>query len=138
MQPVFKGLFNVSYYEKEVNDEIISWVGEPFGFITSLKMGGSGSPRMIIQDASEAIQPLLSKDKYIKYCNIEIRPKGLILRFRLRLDALAFVVSYKDMEVVKTDSGYMLRGHQQFFHLIPFKNVKQVAAFFVKIQRSIV
>ena len=137
MQPESQGLFNVSYSEKEVKEEIEALVGKPYSFLKSLKMGGIGSPRMIIKEASPSIAPWMETDKYIQYCNIEIRPNGVIVRFRSRLDALAFVVSFKDIIIKESSEGYSLGNGVEFLHLIPFKNKSHVSSFFLKLRRLI-
>ena len=135
LQPGIEELYNVSYYEREIDQEINASVGKPYGILKSIKMGGIGSPRMTIDDASEGIKPLLEHAKYLKYCNIEIRPKGLIIRFRLRLDALAFVVPFSVLKITAHGEGYRLAGSREYLDLIPFRNRSKVNSFFLKLQR---
>jgi hypothetical protein len=45
-------------------------------------MGGIGSPRYIIHDASANIMALLNLDHNTNYCNIELRPMPLCKEFK--------------------------------------------------------
>jgi hypothetical protein len=74
-------------------------------------------------------------DKYMQYCNIELRPGGIIIRFRSRLEALAFVINYQDLRIEEVEDGYMISNGEDFLKLIPFKNKIQIQAFFEKIKK---
>ena len=67
---------NLSYNSKKINTVLLELVGRPFSFIERLKLGGIGSNKLVIADASKEIVELLRLDNNVNYCNIEIRKNG--------------------------------------------------------------
>ena len=85
-------LLNVSYNNSEIRRKIDAEVGPPFGLAERIKQRGIGIGHLIITDASVQVQNFLALDKYRNKCNIEIRPKGIIVGFRALLDSYALVI----------------------------------------------
>ena len=48
---------------------------------------------------------MLELDHNINYCNIEIRPKGIILRFRSLLETYALIIPYYKLKLFKGKSN---------------------------------
>ena len=65
-------LKNLSYNCKKTKDLLIDRVGKPLTLFERLKIGGNGSDKLIITDASNDIIELLKLDNNINQCNIEI------------------------------------------------------------------
>ncbi|MEQ8323776.1 MAG: hypothetical protein RIC15_02185 [Vicingaceae bacterium] len=108
-------LVNVSYNDKELIRKIDDSVGRQFSLIDRIKMGGNGSPKLFISGSSPEIAHLLSMDKYTNTCNIELRPNGLILRFRSLLETYGLVIPYFKLTVYKnnaTDYSIFSDQHQ--------------------------
>lgn len=98
-------LLNVSYNNKDITQQINTEVGPPFTLKERLKMGGIGSPKLVITKSSNAIRHLLILDNNRDTCNIELRPKGIILRFRSLLETYALIIPYYKLVVYKGDIG---------------------------------
>ena len=98
-------LLNVSYNDKKVTEKVAREVGKPFTLKERWAMGGIGSPRLFITGASVEIRNLLILDNNRDQCNIELRPKGIIVRFRSLLETFALVIPYYKMSVYKGDIG---------------------------------
>jgi len=96
-------LLNVSYTNKEITQQVNTEVGVPFTLKERWKMGGIGSPKLEITKSSDAIRNLLLLDNNRNTCNIELRPKGVILRFRSLLETYALVIPYYKLVVYKGD-----------------------------------
>lgn len=94
-------LLHVSYNDSENNRKIDSALGKPFSLRTRIKMGGIGSPKLIITDASIQISNLLNLDNNRNVCNIEMRPKGIILGFRSGLNPYALIIPYYKLSIYK-------------------------------------
>ena len=94
-------LVNTSYNDKKVNQEIDTLVGTPFSFFERIKMSGVGSPQMRIRTASKEILSLLNKNTNRNVANIELRPKGIIVRFNSRLENYALVIPYFKLSLFK-------------------------------------
>ena len=96
-------LVNVSYNNKEIIRKIDKAVGKPFLLKERWRMGGIGSPKLFNIEASVEIRNLLILDNNTDSCNIEMRPKGVIVRFRSLLETFALVIPYYKLTVYKGD-----------------------------------
>lgn len=94
-------LLHVSYSDKENTKKIDTELGKPFPIIERLKMGGIGSPKLIMTDASLQISNLMNLDNNRNVCNIEMRPKGIIVGFRSGLNSYALVIPYYKLVLYK-------------------------------------
>ena len=97
-------LKNVSYNNPKQVDEINNFVGKPFSLIERFKMKGIGSGKLLIVSASKEIENLLILDQNINQCNIERRPKGIVIYFRVLLETYALIIPYYKLVIFKVDS----------------------------------
>ncbi len=98
-------LVNVSYNNKTLTRKIDEAVGKPFVLKDRWKMKGIGSPKLFITHASIEINNLLILDNNTDCCNIEMRPKGIIVRFRSLLETFALIIPYYKLTIYKGDLG---------------------------------
>ena len=56
-------IYNISYRDREIIREINNSIGKPFGVIERFKMKGIGSPRFILDTASEDVLKKLPSDE---------------------------------------------------------------------------
>ena len=96
-------LLNVSYNDKKITSKIDNEVGKPFTLKERFKLGGIGSPKLFIKETSVEIQNLLLLDNNRNSCNIEMRPKGVIVRFRSLLETYALIIPYYKLTIYKGD-----------------------------------
>lgn len=96
---------NLSYNSKKINALLLELVGRPFSFIERLKLGGIGSNKLVIADASKEIVELLRLDNNVNYCNIEIRKNGLIIRFKSLLETYGLIIPYYKLIIYKGESN---------------------------------
>ena len=94
-------LINISYNDPKQKQQIDDAVGQPFRLTERWKLGGIGSPKLEINSTSLEIHNLLVLDHNINSCNIELRPKGIILRFRSLLETYGLVIPYYKLKVYK-------------------------------------
>ena len=97
-------LRNVSYKNDKQQNEINEFVGKPFSLLERLKQKGIGLGKLIIIKASKEIENLLVLDQNINQCNIERRPNGVIIYFRVLLETYALIIPYYKLVVFKVDS----------------------------------
>ena len=97
-------LRNVSYKNDKQQNEINEFVGKPFSLLERLKQKGIGLGKLIIIKASKEIENLLVLDQNINQCNIERRPNGIIIYFRVLLETYALIIPYYKLVVFKVDS----------------------------------
>ena len=94
-------LVNNSYNEPKIKEAMEGLVGPPFRLKERWQLGGIGSPKLIITQTSAEIHSLLALDHNRNSCNIELRPKGIILRFRSLLETYALVIPYYKLQLYK-------------------------------------
>ena len=94
-------LYNVSHNSPEIFAKIDKEVGKQFGFFENFKNGGIGSPKLFINSSSSEIEELLALDSYTNSCNIELRPSGIIVRFKSKLETYALPIPYYKLTLYK-------------------------------------
>ena len=94
-------LKNISYNNPKIIDEINNYVGKPYTILQRLKIGGIGSSKLIINSADSIIENLLNLDNNLNYCNIEIRPKGIIIHFKSLLETYGLIVPFYKLKIFK-------------------------------------
>ena len=94
-------LLNISYNEPSTIERIVEAVGKTFPLKERWKLGGIGSSKLIINSSSIDIHNLLVLDQNTNSCNIELRPKGIIVRFRSLLETYALIIPYYKLKVYK-------------------------------------
>lgn len=73
-------------------------VGPPYGLWSALRMGGTGYPRMVLDDAPGPLLAAIDRLEDRRSCSLEVRPKGLLMRCRQRLETLALPISWDQLE----------------------------------------
>ncbi|RRQ49274.1 hypothetical protein DZC72_01230 [Maribacter algicola] len=125
-------ILNVSYNNKSISQKIDNEVGKPFTLKERWNLGGIGSPKLIITEASIEIRNLLILDNNMDTCNIEIRPKGIIVRFRSLLETFALIVPYYKLTLYKGESSVYSLYRDQYFIKVE-SDTKAVQKFFKKL-----
>ncbi|WP_340066089.1 hypothetical protein [Ascidiimonas aurantiaca] len=117
-------LVNVSYNDPSLTDRIDKEVGKPFTLKERFKLKGVGSPKLFITSCSIDIHNLLVLDNNLNTCNIEIRPAGIIIRFRSLLETFALVVPFYKLKIYKGQAReYSLYRDHYFIKVKADENV---------------
>ena len=125
-------LLNVSYTNSEITRKVDSEVGKPFKLKERWAMGGIGSPKLFITETSIEIRNLLILDNNIDCCNIEMRPKGIIVRFRSLLETFALVIPFYKLVLYKGDFAIYSIFRDNYFIKVK-SDTKAIQKFFRKI-----
>lgn len=128
-------LVNISYNEPKIKLAIEEEVGKPFGLKDRWAMGGIGSGKLFITETSIDIHNLLVLDQNINQCNIELRPKGIIVHFRSLLETYGLVIPYYKLKIYKgkAEEYSIYKDHSTI--KVAAKN-KSIHAFFRKISNQ--
>ncbi|MBQ4821417.1 hypothetical protein [Aquimarina sp. MMG016] len=94
-------LVNNSYKDPELTQKIDGEVGKPFTLMERIKLGGIGSPKLRITSSSIEIHNLLIIDNSTKTCNIELRPKGILVGFQVRLETYLLIIPFYKLNLYK-------------------------------------
>ena len=125
-------LFNVSYNDKKITKKIDDAVGKPISIKERFAMGGIGSPKLHITEASIDIYNLLILDSSTNTCNVELRPNGIIVRFRARLETYGLIIPYYKLNVYKGDLGIYSIYMDHYFIKVR-SDTKAIQRFFRKL-----
>ncbi|APQ17981.1 hypothetical protein [Maribacter hydrothermalis] len=125
-------LVNVSYNNKEISSKINTEVGKSFTLKERWALNGIGSPKLMITETSIEIRNLLILDNNRDTCNIEMRPKGIIVGFRSLLESYALVIPYYKLTIYKGEASvYSIYKDHHFIKVE--SDTKAVQKFFKKI-----
>jgi hypothetical protein len=125
-------LVNVSYNNPELRHKIDELVGKPFTLRERWELKGIGSPKLIIAGSSIEIHNLLVLDNNRDSCNIELRPKGIIVRFRSLLETYGLIIPYYKLTLYKGDIGvYSVHVDNHFIRVQA--DTKAIQKFFVRL-----
>ena len=128
-------LLNVSYNEPEIKKKIETAVGNPFSLKERWAKGGIGSSKLLITQTSIDIHNLLILDNNQNTCNIELRPKGIILRFRSLLETYALIIPYYKLTLYKGKAKeYSIYKDKQFVKVLA--DTKATFKFFSKLSKE--
>ena len=111
-------ILDTSYTNKANNELINDLVGRPYSIFEKLKLRGVGSKRMIIERASPNFKPFLNSNSNINYANLELRPKGLLIRFNKGLQTFTWIIPFYHLALFKIN-GSSIHAQGKFIH---FKN----------------
>ena len=114
---------NISYNNSKIRSDIDHLVGSPFTILKRIKVGVGGAPKYIISQTDSKINNLLNLDNNINQCNIEIRPKGIIICFRSLLETYALTIPFYKLKMFKGKSNeYSIYKDEYFIKILAKKN----------------
>ncbi|SNZ01623.1 hypothetical protein [Flagellimonas pacifica] len=125
-------LLNVSYNDKTITKKIDAAVGKPFTLKERFALGGIGSPKLFITETSIEIQNLLILDNNLNTCNIEMRPQGVIVRFRSLLETYGLVIPFYKLNLYKGDFAVYSIYRDNYFIKVK-SDTKAIQKFFKKL-----
>lgn len=125
-------LLNTTYKNEENELIIEDLVGKPFSLRKKLMMGGVGSGRMVIEEVSPKLELTLLNGQDLNYANIELRPKGILIRITRRLDNFTWIIPYYQLHIYKTE-GLSIHGQGQFLHFRENQMLHNNKPFFKKL-----
>ena len=124
-------VLNSTHTNKEHKDILEDLVGKPFSFSESFKMKGIGSKRMVINDVSPNLKPLMNAIADINYANIELRKKGVLIYINKGLQNFTWAIPYYQLVVYKTN-GSSIHAQGKFIHFKNNQTFKENKKFFNK------
>lgn len=125
-------LYNVSYNDKKITRKIDEELGKPFTLKERFQLGGIGSPKLHITEASTEIQNLLILDNNLNTCNVEMRPKGIIVRFRSLLETYGLIIPYYKLTLYKGDFAIYSIYRDHYFIKVK-SDTKAIQKYFKKL-----
>ncbi|TNJ42453.1 hypothetical protein KFZ70_14870 [Tamlana fucoidanivorans] len=125
-------ILNSTFYNKEEKQILKDLVGDSFSFFESIKIGGIGSKRMIINDVSPNLKPYINKVADINYANIELRKKGILIYINKGLKNFTWAIPFFQLVIYKTN-GSSIHAQGKFINFLNNKTFKENKKFFTKL-----
>ncbi|MEY8848749.1 hypothetical protein AB9K26_08030 [Psychroserpens sp. XS_ASV72] len=125
-------ILDTTHSNKEHKKLIRDLIGRPYSFWESLKMGGVGSKRMIIEQVSPNMNKYLNKISDINYANIEMRSDGILIYINKGLKNYTWVIPYYQLVIYKSD-GTSIHSQGKFIRFKKNRTFKENAAFIKKL-----
>ena len=96
-------ILETSHNNKDISLLINDLVGKPFSFIKTIKLKGTVSKRMIIEESSANMTDYLNSTFDATYANIELRPLGILVRIIKGFSNFTWVIPYYQLVMYKGD-----------------------------------
>ncbi len=96
-------LLDSTVLSKSQKLEIDSLVGSSYSIWDSLRLKGIGSSKLNIEAYSEKFKPFLEQNNSLNYCNIELRPKGIIVHINKRASRFSWVMPYYALSIFSSE-----------------------------------
>ena len=125
-------IFNSTYTDKEKELEVEKLIGKKYGLISSIRLNGVGSKRLIVQETSQNLKKIIIQKSDLIYSNIEIRPGGIIVYIAEGLKRYSWVIPYYKLVIYKTPN-YSIHSGGDFIRFSNDLNVKENLNFFKKL-----
>jgi hypothetical protein len=128
-------IINYTYPNPKLKNQIKKSVGSSFGFIERFKMGGIGTSKLQMVEASDEIYKLVSHKTDTIYCYIECRNDGIVVGFHSTLKVYLWLIPYLFLEIELEDKFVIIRNEINEIKLkVPF-NGKLENSYFNKIDQ---
>lgn len=124
-------LFSTTHTNKETVRSINDIVGKSYGFFESLKLKGTGSKRMIIDEVSPNLISVINTVDDINYGNIELRPNGILIHIAKGHKNFTWAIPFYQLVIYKIN-GSSIHAQGKFVHFRANKTFKENKLFFDK------
>ena len=125
-------IFNSTYTDKEKELEVEKLIGKKYGLISSIRLNGVGSKRLIVQETSQNLKKIIIQKSDLIYSNIEIRSGGVIVFIAEGLNRYSWVIPYYKLVIYKTPN-YSIHSDGNFIRFSNDLNIKENRKFFKKL-----
>ena len=124
-------IINRTYFIKDYEKEIDNILGGSFSFLKTLKLRGIGSSRFIIHSVSKNLIHTINKVSDINYCNIELRPKGILVNITQQLNLFSIIIPYYKLVIFNSET-FSIHSDETYVKLLKEKNFSNNKKFIKK------
>ena len=125
-------IYNSTYNDIEKEIETNNLVGKKYNLIKSIRLGGIGSKRLIVEDLGVNFKKLIQQKTDLIYSNVELRDKGIIVYVIDGQKRFTWVIPYYKLVIYKTPT-FSIHSDGNFIRYSNKLNHKQNLLFFKKI-----
>ena len=127
-------IINRLYFNKDHEKEIDNILGNSFSFLKTLKLRGIGSSRFIIHSVSKNLIHAINKVSDINYCNIELRPNGILVNITQQLNLFSIIIPYYKLVIFNSET-FSIHSDETYIKLLKEKNFSNNKKFIKKMIR---
>lgn len=117
-------IFKTTYKNEDYEKESALLVGNKYTFLQRIKQGGIGSGRLMIAHISAKLQQGQLKFSEIDYGNIELRPKGIIVHYTLKLERFSWIIPYYRLVIYQT-AYFSIHANGHSIQFLKNKNYRE-------------
>jgi len=99
-------ILNITYPTPQQKRDTEKVVGPSYSFMERIKMGGIGTSKLVIMEATDEIHKLLTLTSDTTYCHLECRKAGLVVGFQTTMRIYTWLIPYRQLSVYY-NSGQM-------------------------------
>ncbi len=125
-------IYNSTYTDIEKDIETETLVGKKYNLIKTIRLGGIGSKRLIVDELGVNFKKLIQQKNDIIYSNIELRKKGIIVYIVDGQKRFTWVIPFYKLVIYKTPS-FSIHSEGNFIRYSNKLNHKQNLVFFKRI-----
>ena len=125
-------IYNSTYTDIEKDIETDNLVGKKYNLIKTIRLGGIGSKRLIVDELGINFKKLIQQKNDIIYSNIELRKKGIIVYVVNGQKRFTWVIPYYKLVIYKTPS-FSIHSNGNFIRYSNKLNHKQNLVFLKKV-----
>ena len=114
-------IYNRTYFNKDEAKEINNILGNSFSFLQILKLRGIGSSRFVIDSVSKNLSQTINKVSDVNYCNLELRPKGILVNITQQLNFFSWVIPYYKL-VIFNSTTFSIHANGSYIKIIKDNN----------------
>lgn len=126
-------IFDITYSDRIVEIEMNRLVGKPYGWLSKERWSGIGSQRLMVAHSTGEVDEIFQGDYRRNFANIELRPKGIVIRIRYRLEVFAVAIPYSDLNLDFTEKAVRILLKTGEMQLVNAKGGRPDARFFEKV-----
>ena len=125
-------IYNSTYNDIEKEIETNNLVGKKYNLIKSIRLGGIGSKRLIVEDLGVNFKKLIQQKTDLIYSNVELRDKGIIVYVVDGQKRFTWVIPFYRLVIYKSPT-FSIHSDGNFIRYSNKLNHKQNLLFFKKI-----
>ena len=125
-------IYNSTYNDIEKEIQTNDIVGKKYNLIKSIRLGGIGSKRLIVEDMSVNFKKMIQQKNDLIYSNIELRNKGIIVYIVEGQKRFTWVIPFYKLVIYKSPS-FSIYSDGNFIRYSNKLNHKQNLTFFKKV-----
>ena len=125
-------IYNSTYNDIEKEIETNNLVGKKFNLIKSIRLGGIGSKRLVVEELGQDFKKMIRQRNDLIYSNIELRSEGIIVYIVEGQKRFTWVIPFYKLVIYKTPS-FSIHSDGSFIRFSNKLNHKQNLIFFKKI-----